>query len=43
MEQFVVLNVANPFATVGPDSVSDAEQLLTRLDAALISGGTIRS
>jgi hypothetical protein len=35
----VVLNVAYPFAPVGPDAVGGAEQVLTQLDAALARAG----
>ena len=34
-----VLNVAYPFAPVGPDAVGGAEQVLTQIDAALVSSG----
>src|SRR3954471_9966619 len=34
-----VLNVAYPFAAVGPDAVGGAEQVLSRLDAALVGQG----
>jgi glycosyltransferase involved in cell wall biosynthesis len=34
-----VLNVAFPFAPVGPDAVGGAEQVLTSLDRALVQGG----
>jgi glycosyltransferase involved in cell wall biosynthesis len=34
-----VLNVAFPFAPVGPDAVGGAEQVLTSLDRALVSAG----
>jgi glycosyltransferase involved in cell wall biosynthesis len=34
-----ILNVAFPFAPVSPDSVGGAEQILSRLDAALTAGG----
>jgi glycosyltransferase involved in cell wall biosynthesis len=34
-----ILNVAFPFATVDPDAVGGAEQILSRLDAALVAGG----
>jgi glycosyltransferase involved in cell wall biosynthesis len=34
-----VLNVAYPFAPVGPDSVGGAEQVLAQLDAALLRAG----
>lgn len=34
-----VLNVAYPFATVGPDAVGGAEQVLAQLDAALVAAG----
>jgi glycosyltransferase involved in cell wall biosynthesis len=34
-----VLNVAYPFAAVGPDAVGGAEQVLTQLDAALVAKG----
>lgn len=37
--KLVVLNVAYPFAPVGPEALGSAEQLLTRLDAALASSG----
>jgi hypothetical protein len=37
--KLVVLNVAYPFAPVGPHSLGSAEQLLTRLDAALSQSG----
>ncbi len=37
--KLVVLNVAYPFAPVGPDALGNAEQLLTRLDAALARSG----
>src|SRR4051812_11108147 len=37
--RLVVLNVAYPFAPVGPDAVGGAEQMLTRLDAALVRAG----
>ena len=37
--KLVVLNVAYPFAPVGPDALGGAEQLLTRLDAALSRSG----
>jgi hypothetical protein len=35
----VVLNVACPFAPVGPGAIGDAEQVVARLDAALIREG----
>src|ERR1051325_8973026 len=35
----IVLNVAYPFAPVGPDAVGGAEQILTQLDAALVRAG----
>lgn len=35
----VVLNVANPFAPIGPDAVGGAEQIVTQLDAALTRDG----
>jgi len=34
-----VLNVAYPFAAVGPDAVGGAEQVLSHLDAALVEAG----
>lgn len=34
-----ILNVAYPLAPVGPDAVGGAEQILTRLDAALVKAG----
>jgi glycosyltransferase involved in cell wall biosynthesis len=34
-----VVNVAYPFAPVGPDAVGGAEQILTELDAALVGAG----
>jgi glycosyltransferase involved in cell wall biosynthesis len=34
-----VLNVAYPLAPVGPDAVGGAEQVLTRIDAALVAAG----
>lgn len=34
-----VVNVAYPFAPVGPDAVGGAEQILTQLDAALVAAG----
>jgi hypothetical protein len=37
--KLVVLNVAYPFAPVGPAARGSAEQLLTRLDTALASSG----
>ena len=37
--ELVVLNVAYPFAPVGPDVSSDAENVLTQLDAALARAG----
>ena len=37
--KLVVLNVAYPFAPVGPFALGGAEQLLTRLDAALAQSG----
>lgn len=37
--KLVVLNVAYPFAPVGPNSLGGAEQLLTRLDSALACSG----
>jgi glycosyltransferase involved in cell wall biosynthesis len=36
---FTVMNVAFPFARVGPDAVGGAEQILSHLDAALVSAG----
>jgi glycosyltransferase involved in cell wall biosynthesis len=35
----VVLNIAFPFAPVGPDAVGGAEQILTALDSALVRAG----
>ena len=35
----VVMNVACPFAIVGPDAIGDAEQTVARLDGALTRGG----
>jgi len=37
--KLVVLNVAYPFAPVGPNALGGAEQLLTRLDSALACSG----
>jgi hypothetical protein len=37
--KLVVLNVAYPFAPVGPAALGSAEQLLTRLDGALARSG----
>ncbi|MDB6125608.1 MAG: glycosyl transferase family 1 [Pedosphaera sp.] len=37
--KLTVLNVAYPFAPVGPDAVGGAEQILTHLDAALTRAG----
>jgi len=37
--KLVVLNVAYPFAPVGPEVLGSSEQLLTRLDAALSHSG----
>lgn len=34
-----VLNVAYPFAPVGPDAIGGAEQILTQLDIALVEAG----
>ena len=34
-----VLNVAYPLAPVGPDAIGGAEQVLARLDAALVRAG----
>jgi glycosyltransferase involved in cell wall biosynthesis len=39
MTQLTVLNVAYPFAPVGPNAVGGAEQVLTMLDAALADAG----
>lgn len=36
---WVVLNVAYPFARVGPDAVGGAEQIVTQLDTALSRAG----
>lgn len=38
-EGLTILNVAYPFAAVGPDAVGGAEQVLARLDAALVEAG----
>ena len=35
----VVLNVAYPFAPVGPDAIGGAEEIVGRLDAALVRAG----
>ncbi len=37
--QLTVLNVAYPFAPVGPDAVGGAEQVLTMIDDALVAAG----
>jgi hypothetical protein len=37
--ELVVLNVADPFACVGSEAVGNAEQMLTKLDAALVHAG----
>jgi hypothetical protein len=37
--KFVVLNVAYPFAPVGPEALGGAEQVPTRLDSALVRAG----
>jgi hypothetical protein len=37
--KLVVLNVAYPFAPVGPDALGSSEQLLARLDVALARSG----
>jgi|GEM_PF-2455736 len=37
--KLVVLNVAYPFAPIGPEALGDTEQVLTRLDAALVRSG----
>lgn len=39
MNRLTVLNVAYPFAPVGPDAVGGAEQVLTQLDLALTRAG----
>jgi glycosyltransferase involved in cell wall biosynthesis len=39
MKRLTILNVAYPFAAVGPDSVGGAEQVLHRLDRALAAAG----
>lgn len=39
MSLLTVLNVAFPFAPVGPDAVGGAEQVLTALDRALVQAG----
>ncbi len=39
MRPLTVLSVAYPFAPVGPDAAGGAEQVLTRLDAALVEAG----
>lgn len=38
-ERLTVLQVAYPFAPVGPDAVGGAEQVLAQLDRALVSAG----
>jgi len=37
--ELVILNLAYPFAPVGPDAVDGAEQVVTQLDAALAGAG----
>lgn len=37
--QLTILNVAYPFAPVGPDAVGGAEQVLASLDAAIVEAG----
>jgi Glycosyltransferase Family 4 len=37
--QLTVLNVASPFAPVGPDAPGDAERVVAQLDEALVRGG----
>jgi glycosyltransferase involved in cell wall biosynthesis len=37
--RLTILNVAFPFAPVGPDAVGGAEQILSHLDQALVRGG----
>jgi glycosyltransferase involved in cell wall biosynthesis len=39
MNRLTVLNVAYPLATVGPDAVGGAEQVLTHIDRALVRAG----
>ena len=39
MRKLTVLSIAFPFAPVGPDAVGGAEQVLSRIDAALVAGG----
>jgi hypothetical protein len=39
MAALTVLSVAYPLAPVGPDAVGGAEQVLCRLDAALVEAG----
>ena len=39
--RLVVLNVASPFAPVGPDAVGGAAQVLTQLDAAIAAAGAM--
>jgi hypothetical protein len=39
MNKLTILNVAYPFAPVGPNAVGGAEQVLTTLDAALAEAG----
>jgi glycosyltransferase involved in cell wall biosynthesis len=39
MSRLIVLSIAYPFAPVGPDAVGGAEQILHRLDRALVEAG----
>ena len=39
MKRLTVLSVAYPLAPVGPDSVGGAEQILSRIDQALVAAG----
>jgi glycosyltransferase involved in cell wall biosynthesis len=39
LKAVTILNIAYPFAPVGPDAVGGAEQILTTLDAALVRAG----
>jgi hypothetical protein len=38
-KRLTVLNVAYPFAPVGPDTAGGAEQVLSALDRALVAAG----
>jgi CelD/BcsL family acetyltransferase involved in cellulose biosynthesis/glycosyltransferase involved in cell wall biosynthesis len=39
MSRLTILSVGFPFATVGPDAVGGSEQVLARLDAAIVASG----